>query len=191
VASRINTIQAITDLLFIEDEPKESDLIFVTGGCQVSLIDPAISLYRHHFAPKIMVSGGSDYTLEPGEKTEAQELVDKALSEGIPSHALLQEDTSTNTLENIVSSSPIIEREIGWKNIKRIIFCCKNYHSRRLLMTAQNHWPDHVEYLFIPVIAEKRDIRKEDWWTKPEARRVVLAEVRRISEYALKGDITV
>jgi vancomycin permeability regulator SanA len=41
--------------------------------------------------------------------------------------------------------------EIGFNNINSILFVCKIFHTRRVLMTAQKHFPKDIKYSFYPV----------------------------------------
>ncbi len=49
--------QCITDFIFVEDEPRRSDIIFVPGGNYPDTAEHAAKLYHAGYAPYIMPSG--------------------------------------------------------------------------------------------------------------------------------------
>ena len=53
----LNTRQAITDFLFLEDPPQPVDLSFVLGSPTISSIIPAVELYKNGLTKKIVISG--------------------------------------------------------------------------------------------------------------------------------------
>ncbi len=46
--------QCITDFIFVEDEPRRSDIIFVPGGSYPDAAERAAQLYHAGYAPYIM-----------------------------------------------------------------------------------------------------------------------------------------
>ena len=194
--SYLPTVEAINQLLFIEDGNEPADLAFVPGDAQLSVMDPALEAYRSGLVKYIVVSGQDEQPITDGAPTECELMCRYALERGVPEEALIREDRSTNTLENILFTEPLIEERLGWRNVRTVAFSCKNYHARRLLMTASRHWPEQVRYLFWPVEAEEIGpdgatyaIERDGWWHNPLSRERVLAEVGRIATYTIKGDI--
>jgi uncharacterized SAM-binding protein YcdF (DUF218 family) len=186
----ITTTEAINQLLFIEDSlPAKADLVFVVGGRQLSLMDPAIAIYQEKRAPRIMISGNSSPKFPGYDKTECEELSEYAIAMGVDEKDLILESKSTNTLENFTYSKKLIEEILGWDNVQSVIICCKGFHSRRVLMTAQKHWPSHIKIYFQTLPGERLGIRKNDWWLYSQARQRILEEVERVARYTLKGDI--
>lgn len=100
-------------------------------------IDTAISFYRRQLTKtqkqaQLLMSGGQG----PDEKiSEAQAMKNYALSQGIPEDAILLEDRSTNTLENMRFSKAIMEHHSpeGYQ----AIFTSNNYHIFRAGMYAR------------------------------------------------------
>ena len=97
--------------------------------------------------------------------------------------------TASNTKENILFSMPLIDKEIGLNNIKSILFVCKAFHTRRVLMAAKRFIPSDIKFYFYPVIDEG-NIRKNNWWKNDVAKSRVLDELRRIAEYTIKDDLS-
>lgn len=179
--------QAISEFLFVERKPESVDLAVVMGSEWLPTIDPAIHLFNKGATDRILITGGS-YQGKTSPKSEAQRLLDRAVEAGVALEAILIEDKSTNTLENFLYSRDVIESQIGWKQVNSVAFICKSFHSRRVLMTAEKHWPSKLDYFIIPIIDE-RNITRANWHTFPVGRTRVLEELQRIATYTLKGDI--
>lgn len=183
-----STIQAITDLIFINDKPQKADLVFVLGNRDLAGVEIAVDLYKQKLVPKILISGGIhkvDLT-----KTECELMTAHAVSLGVPKNDILQEDKATNTLENFTNTINLVDKEIGWKNTKTVILTGKSFHGRRAIMTAKKNWPKGINYLFIPFV-DIRNIKSDSWWKNEHAKNRVLGELERIGKYAAKGDLEI
>jgi uncharacterized SAM-binding protein YcdF (DUF218 family) len=203
---------ALTKFLFVRNEPSPVDLCFVLGCPAVSNMQPAVDLYSRGLTKRILISGygplpaqdkryalarrvrgltkkilGSGYRM-PRQEPECELFKRYALARGVPKAAIFLERRATNTLENFVFSCPIIEAEFGWHNIARVAIATQPFHMRRVLMTARMHWPSHLSFIMLPSDGPG-DITSDSWWKTEAARRHVLAELRAIGTYGLKGDI--
>jgi uncharacterized SAM-binding protein YcdF (DUF218 family) len=186
--SQHDTRAAIARFLFIEDPPGPVDLAVVLGSPTVSSLTPALSLYHHGLTSRILISGSGP---TPSGLPEWQLYRNHAVANGIPPEALLIEPEATNTRENLIYGADLIDRVIGWQNISAIAICAKAYHLRRAFMTARKVFPERVSLLALPALGPG-DMTPNDWWTTPQGRNRVLAELGRISDYSLKnhlGDI--
>ncbi len=183
-----NTIDAITELLFIDSKIKECDLIFVFGNDWIDTMNDVAFLYKNKISEKILITGHSANTYR--NEPESISFYKKGLELNIPKDSFILEQNATNTKENIEFSIPLIEEEIGWKNVHKILFVCKTFHTRRVKMTANNFFPKDIEYLFYPIKGE-RNITKNTWWIDKTAQARVLAEIKRIAEYSIKGDLSI
>jgi uncharacterized SAM-binding protein YcdF (DUF218 family) len=182
------TIQAITDLLFIETPLEKVDLMFVFGHAWGQTMIEVKRLYDEGISSRILISGRGPNRDQ--SESEAFRFYRKGLELGIPEHAFLLEEKATNTKENIEFSISIVENAIGLKKINKILFVCKGFHARRVLMTARKFFPKHIEYFFFPIVDE-RIIERDSWWRDPVAFERVMAEVGRIADYTLKGDLSI
>jgi len=184
----LSTIDAITQFLFIETDIEPVDLVFVFGNDWVETMDKVKGLYDQGISTRILISGHS--ASKERSESEADRFVHRGIELGIPKSAFILEHDATNTKENFEFSLPLIEREFGVENLERVLFVCKTFHTRRVLMTARNFLPQHIEYFFLPMVDE-RNVRRDNWWQEQVARERVLAELRRIGEYTLKGDLVI
>jgi len=76
-----------------------------TNSCLVSRINQAVSLYKNHYAPKILMSGGTD---KGDNVSEAETMKTIAMEDGIPGADILMEKQSTSTYENLAFSQKIL-----------------------------------------------------------------------------------
>ncbi len=176
---------AITRFLFVEDPPEPVDLCFVLGCPTPTNMDPAIALIALGLTPAIVISGHGP-TAQP--VPESQIFRDYAVARGVPAEAMVLETEATNTKENFVFSAPIIAARFGWHRVRRVALVAKPYHMRRAIMTARQHWPEHLQLIARPS-QDPGDFPAATWWKTPEGRRHVMAELKAIGTYALQGDI--
>lgn len=180
-----NTRDAITQFLFLKDEPAPVDLCFVLGSPSISSILPAVALYQQGLSPKILISGHGP---QKESVAEWQVYREYAIAQGVPASAILVEKQASNTLENFTFSKVVIEQEIGWDNLSKIALVAKPFHMRRVLMTALRQWPGHILYNMQPSNAPD-DPPAETWWQTPSGRNFVLAELKAIGTYGLADHI--
>jgi hypothetical protein len=181
------TRDAITRLIFMSHAPARVDLALVLGSPSISNILPAIALYLNGMTGQILITGHGP---SPDGAPEWRVYRDHALAAGVPEAAILIEPEARNTRENFALSARLIERDIGWSTIGSLAICSKPLHTRRALMTARRHFPRHIALLMIPP-AHPDDIQASDWWRTPHGRERVMGEMRRIGEYAMKGDLAI
>ena len=181
----LNSREAITQFLFLEDPPQTVDLSFVLGSPSISSIVPAVELYLAGMAKKIVVSGNGPHSNSPPEWKIYR---DYAINHGVLAQDIFVEPKATNTLENFVFSNALIEEKFGWKNIHTIAISAKPFHMRRALMTARQHWPAHLNYVMRPSNAPD-DPPATTWWQTEGGRQFVLSELRAIGTYGLDGHL--
>lgn len=181
----LDSRKAITQFLFLEDEPRQVDLSFVLGSPSISSIVPAVNLYQSGMTKKIVISGHGP---RPNSLPEWKIYQDYAIAHGVLEQDILVETKATNTLENFVFSFDLIEEKIGWGAIKTVALSAKPFHMRRALMTARQHWPSHISYVMRPSNAPD-DPPASTWWQTEGGRQFVLGELRAIGTYGLAGDL--
>ena len=179
-------IRHITDYLLIERTAlKKADLIFVFGnkeGC-AALAAETVSLYMQGYAPRILVSGG--YILETGER-EAHFLRRRLIESGVPDHAIIVEDQSGNTQENIEMSRAKLRGIFNDSAIGSVIGVGHISAGRRFMMTMAKRWRD-VTHMFVGVNPHNTPV--QDWHKDPLFRQQVLNEYKKIPDYVARGFI--
>ncbi len=127
------------------EEVPQADAIVVLGGGTEPAISPrksvemnsagdrifaAAKLYREGKAPVLILSGGNIDWMSNGSSTPADQMAEMLSFLGVPSSAMILENTSKNTYENAVNTKKIIE-EKGYGTV--------------LLVTSAMHMPRSVK----------------------------------------------
>lgn len=97
--------------------------------CLVARVDHAVSLYKGHYAPKILMSGGDD---KEDNVNEAETMKKIATEAGVPASDILMEKKSTSTYENFLFSQKILT-EAG---LHSVIIVTDPYHNARAVLVA-------------------------------------------------------
>ena len=120
---------------------EKSDCILALGSHDTRVADRAAELYLEQMAPVLIFSGGlGNLTKEIWTKSEAELFATIALQKGVPADAILIENRSTNTGENIMFTKSILKQHR--LDPQRFIVVQKPYMERRSLATFKQHWPD-------------------------------------------------
>jgi uncharacterized SAM-binding protein YcdF (DUF218 family) len=132
---------------------------------------------------KMVVTGGSgEYAKLPnGFDSEASYLVSLLEKEGIYKNALIVEDESKNTLQNVIfGMKACFDAGITPRSV---IAMALPPHVRRVLATFSKNFP------LIEVCGSSFKIGDEEWQENPERIRRMIEEIDRLSLYAQRGDI--
>ncbi len=178
-----STVNAITKLIFVEDEPAQADLIIIPGTMRSHLAEKAAELYSQGYAKRILCTGGVNSKLNMNECEFAANIL---LKSGVNQDDILLESESTNTKENAHNALILLKQ--NKLDHSRIILISKPYHARRLLMTFKKSFTNSILYV-IPV-EDDRQITKNNWFETSDKKEIVMNELRKIAEYYLKGDIS-
>lgn len=193
------TIKAITDFLFIgvgESDLRPSDLVLVLGN---DYIDGTIAVVNELYQngkitqdAKIILSGATG-SLNAGKALECDRLYESAIGKfKMPPELFIKESRATNAYLNFSYSKEIIEELGGFDQYHSILCIGKAFLLRRASMyAAKLAYPaDKMQY-FGTVDAEGRNIGRDTWWQSSTAIERVLAEIKRIGEYGMSGDLSI
>ncbi len=165
-------IDDITKYIFVADEIKPCDVIFVPGGIYPQLAERAAELYCARFAPYVIPAG--KYSVKNGRfagvkekfdiyngdyKTECDFFADVLIKNGVPHSAILREDRSEHTRDNAFYSRALCDG-MGI-TVRSGIICCMSFHARRCLTLYKLAFPD-AEILVCPV--DCHNITSENWY---------------------------
>ena len=182
----MNFIKEFTDLVFIEDAPKQADIIFIPGSGYGSIALDAAHLYHQGFAPYILVSGKYSKLIghfdgvkdgvcpEFNGATEAEYLKHVLISAGVPEAAVLVDNEATFTYENAIYSRQITD-SLGI-SIRQAIICCQAFHTRRCRLYYEILYPE-TTFLMCPTVTQ--EISKDNWFETKEKIDIVLGEIKR------------
>jgi len=97
--------------------------------CLVARVDQAVSLYKNHYASKILMSGGND---KEDNANEAEAMKKIAIEANVPKADILMEKKSNSTYENFLFSQKILA-EAG---LHSVIIVTDPYHNARAGLVA-------------------------------------------------------
>ncbi len=179
------TIKAIENFLIVKsDEIKKVPLILIFGGSNLELSDKAASLFKQGCCKYILISGGKNKKL--GNITEARWHRNNLVKKGVPKEKILLEEKASNSLENVLFSKKIINKQFKLSP-KKIIIIGKAFHGRRILMTLRKNLSKNIEYNL--QLVQTKNHQTDNWWKRKKTRDHIIDEVRKIGEYTLKGDL--
>jgi uncharacterized SAM-binding protein YcdF (DUF218 family) len=119
----------------------KSDCILALGSHDLRVADRAAELYLQGWAPLVIMSGGlGNFTQDLWTESEADKFARVALEKGVPTDAILVENKSTNTGENILFTQQLLQQK-GLEP-QNFIVVQKPYMERRSYATFKKHWPD-------------------------------------------------
>jgi uncharacterized SAM-binding protein YcdF (DUF218 family) len=144
------------------DEVRPADVILVLGAAEYrgkpspvleARLNHALFLYRQHWAPRILTTGGAggDPTFTEGEVGRAY-----LSSHGIPSEAILTETEGSSTVESTVAAAEIMRR----MNLRSCIVVSDGYHIYRVKKMLQSQGMD---VFGSPRPSVPRDTLREQW----------------------------
>jgi len=176
------SLREVTEYLFCRDMPQKSDLIFVFGGPEPARARKAAELFHEGFAPRILVTGGG---MVPGGQTEASLLHQILVDAGVPQEAILCENRSINTRENLLFGKKVLEEKGLLSDLRNVILVSMPPHMRRAWLGFQNTFPN-VHAVCCP---SDGDIAADNWYQNHDGQHAVFRELEKIRSGLLKGEL--
>jgi uncharacterized SAM-binding protein YcdF (DUF218 family) len=161
-----------------------SQCIVTLGSHDTRVAERAAELYHQGWAPLLIFSGGlGRLTERMWRETEADLFARIAVEKGVPANAILVENRSTNTGENIQLVRQLLrEKEL---DPQTFILVQKPYMERRTLATFAKNWPGKQFVVTSPQIAF------EDYPTDEipleQVINIMVGDLQRINVYPAKG----
>lgn len=185
------TYELIDRLLFngLEDTGEHTDCIIVLGSLKAAVyrVPVAVDAYKAGRAGKIILCGGVLRDFPVGKSTEAEYMLKTAFDQGVHKEDIIIENTSQNTLENILHARNELELHFGLHNIHSVLLVTTAYHMRRSLMIAQKLFPSNVRIL--PCPANDTNTRRENWMNSAEGMKRAKGEAMNLVRYIGNGII--
>ncbi|MDP4180848.1 MAG: YdcF family protein [Bacillota bacterium] len=169
----------ISDFIFVESELVPSDIILIPGSDCKELMIRAVELINSKMAPLILVSGGYNQLI-PDFRSESEYLLDVAMDKGLSRDVVILEENAKNTFENAVFSWNLIKSKK--LSLANCILVCKEYHSRRALLTYQARFPSNIRF-FVSTVEDYKGINKHNWYVSEVGIKTVMNEVVKIGSY--------
>jgi len=173
LVSRINeenlTLELVDKLLFqgLEDTGEKADCILVLGSMKAAKyrVPVAVDAYKSGRSGKIMLCGGALRDFPVGKCTEAEHMYQASLALGVPEENIIMENSSQNTVENILFALIELQRSFWLNNIRSVLLVTTAYHMRRSLAVARYLFPEHIAVL--PCPANDNNTRRNNWMNTP------------------------
>jgi len=137
----LKPLQVIWDYLCLHQKPQKADCIVGFGNFNTDIARRAAQLYLEGFAPKILFTGGLGRNTEGLlPEPEAVRFAKVAVSCGVPESAILLEDQSTNTRENIEFTRVLLEASSIPTH--HILGVHQPFMERRIKAAMGVYWPE-------------------------------------------------
>jgi uncharacterized SAM-binding protein YcdF (DUF218 family) len=163
---------------------KKSDCILALGSHDLRVAERTAELYLQGWAPLVVMSGGlGNFTKELWTEKEADKFAAVAIKMGVPKDAILIENKSTNTGENILFTQKLLEEK--GLNPQSFIVVQKPYMERRSYATFKKHWPEKNLLVTSPQIPF--DKYPTDEITMEKVINIMVGDLQRIKTYPEKG----
>jgi len=185
------TIEVIDKLLFqgLEDTGENADCIIVLGSIKAAKyrVPVAVEAYRAGRASKLMLCGGKLRDFPDGKYSEAEHMRQAALALGVAEEDIVLENSSQNTVENILFALIELQRSFYLNHVHGVLLVTTAYHMRRSLAIARYLFPDHIE--IIPCPANDNNTRRDNWMNTPVGVERVKSEAMKIVSSVMGGII--
>ena len=163
---------------------KKADCILVLGSHDTRVAERGAELYLQGWAPLIIFSGGLG-RLTKGEwnQPEADLFAQIAIEKGVPQDAILIENQSTNTGENILFTQQLLEQK--GLHPHNFILVQKPYMERRSYATFKKHWPQMNVCVTSPQLSMEEYATGE--MSIEKVINIMVGDLQRIKIYPQKG----
>jgi len=183
-AEVLSLAKQLWDYHHMNHELAKADCIMALGSHDLRVADRAAALYLEGWAPLVIMSGGlGNFTREMWTEKEADKFAAIAIQNGVPAGAILIENQSTNTGENIMFTQQLLK--IKGLELQRFIVVQKPYMERRSYATFKKHWPDKELIVTSPQIPFDEYANEEIPIEK--VIHIMAGDLQRIKLYPAKG----
>jgi uncharacterized SAM-binding protein YcdF (DUF218 family) len=180
----INAAKKLWDYHHMQHNVQKGDCILVLGSHDTRVAERGAELYLQGWAPWLIFSGGlGRLTLDMWQESEADLFAKIAMEKGVPADAILIENRSTNTGENIIFTKQLLQQK--GLNLQTFIVVQKPYMERRSFATFKKHWPDKELIVNSPQIPFEQYPTEEIPMEKVV--HIMVGDLQRIHLYAEKG----
>jgi hypothetical protein len=184
--------RTLFDFLYLRDpEIVAADAVIGFGHFDMKIPRRCQELHRSGLAPLIVLSGGMGAGTADLGKPEARAFLDEIRSHGgVDERAVLIEDRSTNTGENVQATARLLEdvgRPLGSASgIRTALTVANAYRQRRVDLTCRLHHPG-VRWVNAPpatTLEEEVALYADKGQDLP---LLLVGEIRRLVDYPARG----
>ena len=164
------------------------DAILVLCSHDIRVAERGAQLFLDGFAPLLIFSGGlGGITRHIWNEPEADQFARIAVARGVPPAAILTENRSTNTGENIDFTRQLLaERGL---DPQTFIVVQKPYMERRSYATFRKRWPEKSVLVTSPRVEldEYLQAYTHESLTVDDVISIMVGDLQRIREYPARG----
>lgn len=143
-------IEQLTDIVFLpEASPEPCDAIFVFGGTHPGHWQQAIHAYHQGYSSRVIVTGGLSPTAvkhpdwpDPA-LCDAEGITAQLVQGGVPRHAIVYENRSRNTRENVLYAMEIAD----FSQMRGLLYIGKSLSAGREYRTLVHNVPIPLRYI--------------------------------------------
>jgi uncharacterized SAM-binding protein YcdF (DUF218 family) len=162
----------------------KSDCILALGSHDTRVAERAADLFLQEWAPLLIFSGGlGNLTQDIWTTPEADLFAQIAMEKGVPRSAILIENKSTNTGENILFTQQLLQEK--GLSPQSFILVQKPYMERRSDATFRKRWPGKKLIVTSPLLSFEEYPNEEIPLEK--VIHIMVGDLQRIRIYPEKG----
>lgn len=136
---------------------------------------------------KLCFVGGALRNFPEGEIVEAEHMLNKSVELGVPIEDIILENTSQNTVENILFALVELQRAFWLNKVSSVLLITATYHMRRSLAIARYLFPEHID--IIPCPADDNNTNRDNWMKSAEGIKRAKGEALNIVQCVVNGVI--
>jgi len=178
-------VVVLWDYQILSQQLHKCDAILGLGSHDLFVPERVAELYLKNYAPLIIFTGGyGKITKSMWNETEAKKFADIAIKLGVPRKAILIEDKSVTTAENMKNMLELIKRKK--LNFNSFIIVTKPYMERRVYGMFKKQWRNKN------ILVTSPQMNMYDYFDKvgipeDEIISLLVGDVHRVKEFAKLG----
>ena len=134
-----------------------------------------------------MLCGGALRDFPAGKCSEAEHMYKAILELGVSEENVILENSSQNTVENILFALVELQRTFWLNKVRRVLLVTTAYHMRRSLAIARYLFPSHIA--IVPCPANDSNTRRDNWMNTPVGIERAKGEAMNIVRCVINGVI--
>lgn len=181
-------LKVLWDYMHLGMQPQKADCIVGFGNYNDQIALRAAELYRQGYSGRVLFTGGlGRNTAQLWSKSEAEHFAETAIRAGVPEEAVIIENQSANTGENILFTRRRLS-ELGIP-VRRILGVHQPFMERRIYAALRVHWPEVEAVITSPQVTIEQYLAHSvrQGLTEKAAIDVIVGDFQRIDVYAKRG----
>lgn len=157
---------------------KVDAVVAISGGDTTARTDMAITMFKNGWANKLILSGAAADKTGP---SNAEAMRRQAMQAGVPSNAILLDETSETTSQNAENTRDLFDDN----NIHSVILVTSGYHQRRAGLEFGKRAGTDIRIVNHPVPSDNQ--WSSWWWLTPNGWYLALGEFFKIMVFYMGG----